>query len=80
MKEGRLFLFVVPKLPLEIKTMKDYLQSIIKRKLPKHYSPDDIILVDGVPITKHGKLNSHIRLLIIITCNVVCNLKKIFLK
>lgn len=55
MKGGRLVLFFVPKLPLEIKTMKDYLQSIIKRKLPKHYSPDDIILVDEIPITKHGK-------------------------
>lgn len=61
MKGGRLVLFFVPKLPLEIKTMKDYLQSIIKRKLPKHYSPDDIILVDEIPITKHGKLLCHVR-------------------
>lgn len=61
MKEGRLVLFVVPKLPLEIKTMKDYLQSVIKRKLPKHYTPDDMILVDEIPITKHGKSNSYLR-------------------
>lgn len=61
MNEDRLVLFVVPKLPLEIKTMTDYLQSVIKRKLPKHYTPDDIILVDEIPITKHGKSNSHLR-------------------
>lgn len=55
MNEGKLVLFVVSKQDDESPGIQEYLRTVMKRKLPRHYLPDEIIPVDEIPITKHGK-------------------------
>ncbi|XP_075716078.1 beta-alanine-activating enzyme isoform X2 [Rhinoderma darwinii] len=50
----QLVLFVVPKRPLEKKYFWRYLQT----HLLSYALPDDLVLVDSLPLTKHGKIDS----------------------
>ncbi|KAM4048842.1 beta-alanine-activating enzyme [Anomaloglossus baeobatrachus] len=49
----KLVLFVVPKRPLEKKSLWKHLQT----HLLSYALPDDVVLVDSLPHTKHGKIN-----------------------
>ncbi|XP_062566768.1 LOW QUALITY PROTEIN: beta-alanine-activating enzyme-like [Saccostrea cucullata] len=57
MHEGRLIVFVVPQ--QKTHTIKDHLQLVIGRMLPRQYTPDNIIPIQEIPITKHGKCDFH---------------------
>ncbi|XP_061165027.1 beta-alanine-activating enzyme-like [Saccostrea echinata] len=55
--QGRLIIFVVPH--QKTQRIKDQLQSVLGRMLPRHYIPDNIVPVQEIPITKHGKCDFH---------------------
>ena len=68
MNEGKLVLFVVSKQDDESPGIQEYLRTVMKRKLPRHYFPDEIIPIDEIPITKHGK---HIMVWVTTITNII---------
>lgn len=68
MNEGKLILFVVSKQDDLSPGIQEYLRTVMKRKLPRHYFPDEIIPVDEIPITKHGK---HIMVWVTTITNII---------
>ncbi|XP_062613897.1 beta-alanine-activating enzyme-like [Saccostrea cucullata] len=55
--KSRLIVFVVPH--QKTHTIKNHLQSVIGRMLPRQYTPDNIIPIQEIPVTKHGKCDFH---------------------
>lgn len=68
MNEGKLILFVVSKQDDLSPGIQEYLRTVMKRKLPRHYFPDEIIPIDEIPITKHGK---HIMVWVTTITNII---------
>ena len=42
----------------ETTTIKTAVIDRIRCQLPSHYTPDDVVVIDNLPVTKHGKLGS----------------------
>ncbi|XP_067663037.1 beta-alanine-activating enzyme-like [Haliotis asinina] len=59
----RLLLFVVSEAPCEDTqhvSLKTQVTSHLQEMLPLHYQPDQVMLVDQIPLTKHGKTDSKL--------------------
>lgn len=50
--QEKLILFMVP----EKNLVKDYIFKELQKHLPSHAIPDELVLIDSLPFTSHGKI------------------------